>query len=736
MDLTLIRAAILVAILGQHHCFSQYSGIILDPSGQPKSGVKVESTILGTSGTSDNQGKWEILPQGSNKNKLNHRSYGGGKVVVENVNGHLFLRFRSHILSGREDNETGTETIKRSPSGELFRGVSNAIQWNADTLVYSFGGKIFLKDTASTQSFVGIRMFDTTVNPNIIHGYFLDKRDSNIYRTVRFNQINQEWLAQNLRFRQDRYSCQDLTRKHCLLLGRSYTWPEALSIDDSCLLSDCKIPENWQGICPDGWFVPSNTNWSDLVTFFGNDFSGFVKGIATKNSVWNSIDPYGFNAISTTGETGVWFASTLTGKSGVLTGFSCGYYGGENFSCSPSSPSKSASYLRCVRSPDDVSIESIIFSTTSGELNYSKESAGGLEIFRIDSIEAKDSVLSISPKTASIKARSICYVNSVQVGCSQVTIRSRQDSIKMVIENGKAKKVYPILFTRKKSAMLSSVSILEESIRLLNNNKSLNFMPAFQKTIHEFFAKGIIGDTLKASLSLESNLAKHSCRLGNDSASCSNIIFSGDSIDFIVEVADEDIVNKYTFKLSKGVLKDMRDQSTYKIASIGNNIWMIESLRYKTSDAICFNNDTIKCKSFGLLYLYARAANDSSNIKLLGHNKLGICPIGWRLPTQSEAEDLFASSFPMDPITSKYKNSGSGLKSKLWAGSNTTLFSALPSGYVYDGVFVANNQEFYSWISGLNEFGNHQAISLSTTNLALFQGIGDKASASIRCVME
>ena len=106
---------------------------------------------------------------------------------------------------------------------------------------------------------------------------------------------------------------------------------------------------------------------------------------------------------------------------------------------------------------------------------------------------------------------------------------------------------------------------------------------------------------------------------------------------------------------------DTRDGQTYKMVTIGNQIWMAENLNYEISNSLCYNNNQTNCDKFGRLYNW--------------HTAIHVCPTGWRLPNEDDWNLL------EDYLGGK-KYAGHKMKSsKEWDGSNFSGFDALPSGY-------------------------------------------------------
>jgi uncharacterized protein (TIGR02145 family) len=88
--------------------------------------------------------------------------------------------------------------------------------------------------------------------------------DGNVYGTVGLGE--QWWMAENLRVTRDPGGnpitslCYDEDEGNCEMYGRLYTWDAAMA---------GSAEEGAQGICPQGWRVPSDTDWTRLFEFLG-----------------------------------------------------------------------------------------------------------------------------------------------------------------------------------------------------------------------------------------------------------------------------------------------------------------------------------------------------------------------------------------------------------------------------------------------------------------------------------
>jgi uncharacterized protein (TIGR02145 family) len=145
---------------------------------------------------------------------------------------------------------------------------------------------------------------DSYLNPNIAYGEMTDSRDGQVYKTVKIGE--QVWMAQNLNYEAATSYCYNDSAEYCEKYGRLYTW--AASVDKSekeCGLgNECNLASgNIRGICPDGWYLPSEADFETLIKAVGGE-----KGAGAKLkslSGWrddggvsgNGTDTFGFSAL-------------------------------------------------------------------------------------------------------------------------------------------------------------------------------------------------------------------------------------------------------------------------------------------------------------------------------------------------------------------------------------------------------------------------------------------------------
>ena len=111
--------------------------------------------------------------------------------------------------------------------------------------------------------------------------------DGNTYETVTIG--NQTWLKQNLRSLHyadgtpiDSVWVYDDNESNAATWGRLYSWDAAMHGASSSNGN----PSGVQGVCPDGWHMPSKAEFEELVDAVGGSFSGGCALKSTNNAYW------------------------------------------------------------------------------------------------------------------------------------------------------------------------------------------------------------------------------------------------------------------------------------------------------------------------------------------------------------------------------------------------------------------------------------------------------------------
>ena len=101
---------------------------------------------------------------------------------------------------------------------------------------------------------------------------FTDARDGETYRTIKIG--NQVWMAENLRYKAEDSYAPGNEESNVAKYGRLYKWTTALNISAEYLeqspAKDIEMyrsikDDNYQGIAPEGWHIPSLKEWETLM---------------------------------------------------------------------------------------------------------------------------------------------------------------------------------------------------------------------------------------------------------------------------------------------------------------------------------------------------------------------------------------------------------------------------------------------------------------------------------------
>ena len=172
-------------------------------------------------------------------------------------------------------------------------------------------------------------------------GRLTDSRDHHVYNTIRIG--SQVWMAENLNF-SDSMTYENLKGNNwcyrddddeCTTLGRYYSWSAAINksaaecgYDQACSLPTGDV----QGICPDGWHLPSDAEFKTLIV---NASEGDLTTYSISNSVGTKLKAPGWTAYEGVpdGSNTSGFSAKGAGVKCKLTPYACsaGNYGKGSF---------------------------------------------------------------------------------------------------------------------------------------------------------------------------------------------------------------------------------------------------------------------------------------------------------------------------------------------------------------------------------------------------------------------
>lgn len=210
------------------------------------------------------------------------------------------------------------------------------------------GGKTLVTNILSNNTIVlpglpdtpNIQYINNPIDPSLtacdIDGmaftHILDKRDSTTYPVTKIG--NQCWVASNITYTGNGcLSNSWYSGSACATHTTSYGTEVTYQWD---ALMDGDTAESSQGICPDGWYLPSDSEWSQMEMAIGmssgdansTGWRGSNEGAKIKSSIdWNGTNEFGFNALASgyvssgggsatgIGSFGLWWTSSVSGSS-------------------------------------------------------------------------------------------------------------------------------------------------------------------------------------------------------------------------------------------------------------------------------------------------------------------------------------------------------------------------------------------------------------------------------------
>jgi uncharacterized protein (TIGR02145 family) len=162
------------------------------------------------------------------------------------------------------------------------------------------------------------------------------------YKTVVIG--SQTWMKENLNYEVSGSKCYNNYPDNCEKYGRMYSWAAAMNLSENYNFEhshDYIDPVKHKGICPEGWHVPNNKDWDQLVRYVdgtngtGNPYASRTAGKHLKAAEnWedkgNGMDTYEFAAFPggflndslgfiDAGYSGNWWSSSENGSEGAYT---------------------------------------------------------------------------------------------------------------------------------------------------------------------------------------------------------------------------------------------------------------------------------------------------------------------------------------------------------------------------------------------------------------------------------
>ena len=188
--------------------------------------------------------------------------------------------------SSTNPNETEWSSSASASSSSVVAPSSSSVSASSSSVVAPSSSSV----SASSSSAVVPSSSSENSIYNESDNTLTDLRDNKVYRTVKIG--DQIWMAENLNYYDENNKnlilscCHENSQDSCSKYGRIYSWSAAMNIDSSYnKKSIVGLNFSDQGVCPDGWHVPSH-----------DDFALLLKN--TDAHLTENDNLFGFNAIN------------------------------------------------------------------------------------------------------------------------------------------------------------------------------------------------------------------------------------------------------------------------------------------------------------------------------------------------------------------------------------------------------------------------------------------------------
>ena len=153
-----------------------------------------------------------------------------------------------------------------------------------------------VKSSSSSAKSSSSNAISSSSSSSIVYSTIKDARDNQTYRIVTIG--SQTWMAENLKYLPSVVGPEtgSQTTPHYYVYGYNgtnvtdakatanyntygvlYNWPAAMN----GAASSTTNPSGVQGVCPDGWHLPSNAEWTELTDYLGENAGGKLKATGT-----------------------------------------------------------------------------------------------------------------------------------------------------------------------------------------------------------------------------------------------------------------------------------------------------------------------------------------------------------------------------------------------------------------------------------------------------------------------
>ena len=596
--------------------------------------------------------------------------------------------------------------------------------------------------------------------------HMVDSRDGQIYKTVTIG--SQTWMTENLNYEMVNSVCYDNFVSNCYEHGRLYAWEAALES------------------CPEGWHLPTQSDWNELFRTLGGKVSAAIALKSTKE--WDrATNSSGFSALlsgfenrngefSSDGKTFFWgsdyYNDSLAYYMGLLNGRDDATLLAEH---------KSNKYsVRCLK--DDPLAKNEFVGKKALPIGQTNQQF----------VDVRDGKVykTVTYGKQTWMAEDLAFEAEHDDECLRFYCRdigrytwktAMGDAYTQENRKGPVRGICPIGWhlpdTTEWHNLISVLGGVNEAYKVLESTSGNGFsMVANDNTIicsedsvenvcgmtaafwssdkdsedpdyaHQMLLVAYSNGKKELEISSERKRSDMPIRCVMDEVAQEKASIDG------APVGAEQIKNT----VAMDSVVDSRDGQTYRTTKIGDQVWMAENLNYKTAGSFCYHDSTQYCELYGRFYTWGSAMDSigafSTNSKGCGHGTSclptfpvrGACPAGFHLPTLAEWKTLIATAGGKYDAASKLMSAKKLETGFDWvnAGTDDYGFSAYPScNMEYNGKSGFCNPPVNYWSSIESSIGGAYHMNLQNSSDyngrgVGFRGIGKHYAFTVRCVKD
>jgi uncharacterized protein (TIGR02145 family)/uncharacterized repeat protein (TIGR02543 family) len=480
-----------------------------------------------------------------------------------------------------------------------------------------------------------------------------------------------------------------------------------MALPSSCNNSSCasQINANHRGICPSGWHIPSNAEWTTLTDFVGSTAGTELRAASGWNDYngksGNGTDAYSFSALpggygysdgsfSHVGNGGYWWAKEFFayGTDDRRYDMYCydeavdRYWGGKDYLFS----------IRCLQDNSSVppSSSSVLPSSSS----------------------ALPSSSSTPPSSSSVATYTVTYNANNGTGAPANQTKTHDAALTLSTDvptrTGYAFAGWNTSSNGSGMSYASGASYVDNAGVTLYAQWTVNTYTVTYNANNGTGAPANQTKTHDVALTLSSAVPARAGYIfvnWNTSANGSGTSYASG--------ASYTANASLTLYAQWGIDASNCEGQTFSTVVIGTQTWMAENLNCNVSGSKCYNNNESMCATYGRLYDWATAmalpdcGYGTSCASQIGEKHKGICPTGWHIPSDAEwtaLTDFVGSTAGTElKATSGWNSCGSSGSGSSNLCEDSHGFAALPGGGGYSGGYFSNvGYDGYWWSSSEN----------------------------------